>query len=332
MKEIKSSIYILVLAAAIASIGLYSCKKTVPPLLDYKRDIKFLVENISDYAKSFNRNFAIVVNDGVDLLTKNAEKTGALDQEYMTRINGIHINGLNFGPDSLDFALPDSVKNKINDWMSIATKNYIPVFVTDYSKINSNILDSYTKNTLKGYVPYVSNTINNSVIPSYPDTINLANSDSIFTPYIAKNYLLITNLSGFASKKDFTDSIRKTNYDMIIIDLDFNSTTVWLKSEIDLLKVKANGKRRLVLSYMSIGQAQTKRFYFTSQLLTNPPLWLSNQDEKNKEFYNIRYWDSDWQNIMFGSDDSYTRRIVKAGFDGAFLDRLTPAYSWWETK
>ncbi len=36
----------------------------------------------------------------------------------------------------------------------------------------------------------------------------------------------------------------------------------------------------------------------------------------------MRYWDADWQSIIYGSPDSYLDKIMDLGFDGIYLDRV----------
>jgi cysteinyl-tRNA synthetase, unknown class len=38
--------------------------------------------------------------------------------------------------------------------------------------------------------------------------------------------------------------------------------------------------------------------------------------------YSVRYWQEGWQKIIFGGEDGYLEHIVKAGFDGVYLDRV----------
>ena len=35
-----------------------------------------------------------------------------------------------------------------------------------------------------------------------------------------------------------------------------------------------------------------------------------------------RYWHPDWKKIIYGNSDAYLDRIVAAGFDGVYLDKI----------
>lgn len=87
----------------------------------------------------------------------------------------------------------------------------------------------------------------------------------------------------------------------------------------EIQKLKGE-KNHIILSYLSIGEAETYRYYFKSMnkslLLNENKLWKGN--------INVQYWQEDWQNI-FLADDGYLQRIISAGFDGVYLD-IVDAY------
>lgn len=94
--------------------------------------------------------------------------------------------------------------------------------------------------------------------------------------------------------------------------------------------VKAPGK--VVLAYMSIGEAESYRFYWNTawttkkgRLTSSAPAWLAKQDPDWPGNFKVRYWMPEWQQIIFGDDTntaakSYVDRIIDAGFDGVYLD------------
>jgi cysteinyl-tRNA synthetase len=332
MKYGKSSLIQLALVLSLSVGFAVSCKKTNPPLLDYKRDLKFLVENLSDYARVYNKRFILIPNNALPLISKDGTVTGGPDLDYAASITGIHVDGYNFLATKPDDPVSEATKNDIDAWLKIYKNLSNPVFITDYATEHTKILDAYTGNKLKGYTSYVSTAQNADAMATYPDTVSGSNNDSIFSGLLCKNYLYMPKMGNFASKSDFIAAVRSKNYDMLIIDLFFNNTSVWTKSELDSLKIKPGGNRRLVISYLSVGQAQDSRYYWEKRFADFPPLWLADADKNNKGFYNIVYWDREWQNLLYGNDDSYVRKILKAGFDGAFLDRMQPAYEYWEKK
>jgi cysteinyl-tRNA synthetase len=45
----------------------------------------------------------------------------------------------------------------------------------------------------------------------------------------------------------------------------------------------------------------------------------------------VRYWDKTWQNIIYGNNDTYLKKIIDAGFDGVYLD-VVDAFEYFEEK
>jgi len=43
----------------------------------------------------------------------------------------------------------------------------------------------------------------------------------------------------------------------------------------------------------------------------------------------VKYWDKEWQQIIYGTPGAYLDRILKAGFDGVYLD-LVDAFEYFE--
>jgi len=43
----------------------------------------------------------------------------------------------------------------------------------------------------------------------------------------------------------------------------------------------------------------------------------------------VRYWVAAWQDIVYGNDNSYLKKIRDAGFDGVYLD-IIDAFEYFE--
>jgi cysteinyl-tRNA synthetase, unknown class len=93
--------------------------------------------------------------------------------------------------------------------------------------------------------------------------------------------------------------------------------------EIAALKAKPDGSRRLVLAYMSIGEAERYRFYWNDAWVApgNCPAWLGPVNPQWAGNYPVEFWQPMWQSLIFGQSDSYVDRVLAAGFDGIYLDR-----------
>lgn len=95
------------------------------------------------------------------------------------------------------------------------------------------------------------------------------------------------------------------------------------------MKNKLNGGKRLVLSYMSIGEAEDYRFYWQEKWNSDQPSWMEGENPDWEGNFKVRYWEEEWQSIIFGSHESYLGKILDAGFDGVYLD-IIDAYEYFE--
>ena len=112
---------------------------------------------------------------------------------------------------------------------------------------------------------------------------------------------------------------------LMVLDNSADGTEDKEFSRADIEGVKATGK--IVLAYMSIGEAEDYRFYWDwmpkSLIIEENPDWPGN--------YKVKYWTRTWKNILFsrtsGPRKSYLDRIIDQGFDGVYLD-IVDAYEF----
>ena len=128
----------------------------------------------------------------------------------------------------------------------------------------------------------------------------------------------------------------KSPFDLIIADATSGHAAGrhFQRGEVELLKKKTDGSRRLVLSYLSIGEAEDYRpDYFSPEYLTeDAPDWLMHENPQWKGNRIIRFCQEGWQRSILGDDDgrsvynsidpSPLYRLMDLGFDGIYLDRV----------
>ena len=91
-------------------------------------------------------------------------------------------------------------------------------------------------------------------------------------------------------------------------------------AQIEELKQKANGGTRLLICYMSIGEAEDYKYYWQCNWAVGNPSFVEKENSNWQGNYIVRYWEQEWQSILFGNDNSYLKSILDAGFDGVYLD------------
>lgn len=119
--------------------------------------------------------------------------------------------------------------------------------------------------------------------------------------------------------KELVDS----SYDLLVIDYskEGDESTRFTAAELDQIR---SGDKTL-LSYISIGEAETYRSYFQQSWLDSSPSWLGEENPEWEGNYKVKYWDPGWQAIIY----DYIDKIIQAGFDGLYLD-IIDAYEYYE--
>jgi cysteinyl-tRNA synthetase len=124
--------------------------------------------------------------------------------------------------------------------------------------------------------------------------------------------------------------VRLSPYDVMVIDywFDRRNATAFTREVVDLMRKRPNGKRRFIFAYMSIGEAETYRYYWQDSWLTNRPEWLEPENPDWPGNYLVQFWHPAWQAIIYGGPNAYLDRILDAGFDGVYLDGVDKFEQW----
>ncbi len=322
----------ILLITSILVIFLSSChRKDDLSNIDFRQEMRNFVKAISNYAKEKNPNFLIIPQNGQALITDTGDPDGKIQNDYVSAIDGTGREDMFYGYTGDDEATPTEDTQQMMPLCDLFEQNNVQVMVTDYCSTHWKMDDSYTKNEEKGYISFAAPDRGLSVIPDYPTQPHNVNTDDITNLAQAQNFLYLINPGNYSSKDNFLNDIASTNYDIVLIDLFFNDNLQLTADDINKLKTKQNGGRRLVICYMSIGEAEDYRYYWQKDWKPGNPDWLEAENPNWKGNYKVRYWDKDWQNIIFGSSDAYLDRILNAGFDGVYLD-IIDGYEYFEEK
>ena len=328
----RNLVYLLLLLSMSVGGWAHSCAH--PPgdaPMDYREAMREFVEGISSYAKAIDPSFIIIPQNGHELLTVDGTAMGRPAEEYIAAIDGIGREDLFYGYDDDDVRTPREVTAQWLPFMDLARAQGLAVLITDYCERHAYVDDSYARSAERGYISFAADERNLDDIPAYPAGPIGENSDSITSLEDAKNFLYLINPGGFSNRAAFLNAIRDTNYDIVIIDLFDDDGVALSREDINSISVKKDGGRRLVIAYMSIGEAEDYRYYWKPEWKADPPTWLEAENPNWEGNYEVRYWDPDWQRIIYGNDDSYLKRIIDAGFDGVYLD-IIDAFEHFESK
>ena len=280
------------------------------------------VVKISEKAKSQNPAFQIIAQNGVELISTNETHDGQLASEYISAIDGQGQEDLFFGYAKDDKATPHKTTEYLKSYLSLLREAGKTVLTTDYCSSAENIASSQQQNQSAGFVSFQATSRNLDIIPETP--IQNENSDNITNLGQVQNFLYLINPENFPTKHDFIEAVCATNYDLLIMDLFLNEEE-FSSDEIEQLHKKANGGKRMVIAYMSIGEAEDYRYYWQTEWKRGNPSWLDKENPKWKGNYKVKYWNAEWQAIIF----DYLSRITNAGFDGVYLD-IIDAFEYYE--
>ena len=116
-----------------------------------------------------------------------------------------------------------------------------------------------------------------------------------------------------------------SRFDLAIIDYsrDGGDAGKFSKNEIAALKGSAGGPK-VVLAYISVGEAEDYRWYWRASWEPGDPPWLGRENPEWPGNYPVRFWNPEWQTIVF----RYLDRLLEAGFDGAYLDKVDVYEEW----
>ncbi|MGE0494657.1 MAG: MJ1477/TM1410 family putative glycoside hydrolase [Vulcanimicrobiota bacterium] len=116
----------------------------------------------------------------------------------------------------------------------------------------------------------------------------------------------------------------RSDFDLLVMDYsrDGHAQNRYRAQEVASLR-----QGRLVLAYLSIGEAEEYRFYWKPDFRPGNPAWLLPPNPNWPDNYKVRYWDPEWQAIML----AYVDQILEAGFDGLYLD-LVDSYQYFPAR
>lgn len=278
------------------------------------------VVGISSYSKSLQPGFIIVPQNGIELVTVTGDEDGTPFSEYLNAIDGNGQEDLLYGYDKDDKPTREREQTYLKTFLNISKESGNTILVTDYCSTHSYMDDSYSQNNADGFVSFSANHRELDNIPSYPGSVYSENNNQISTLSQVQNFLYLIDPEKFNTKADFINAVTSTNYDLLIMDLFFKDGTAFTSFEVEQLKHKGNDGNRLVLCYMSIGEAEDYRYYWLSEWNNNKPFWFEKENPDWEGNFKVQYWNEDWQTIIYGHTDSYLDKILDAQFDGVYLD------------
>lgn len=240
---------------------------------------------------------------------------GVLNEEFLQYIDGAGQESFLFGSGGVvDKKTPKEDREYLlNNLVPLEEKGK-KILTINYSKNRKNRKEIEKIN--KKY-DFVGESIKDFSADSFNLPIKEFNLDEVRSLDEVKNFLYLLNPSKFNSKDEYLRALKSSEYDLLIIEPTLNGS-FFTKDEIEQLKYKKNGSRRLVIAYFSIGEAEDYRFYWEKSWSKKLPDWIVEENENWEGNYIVKYWSKEWQEIV----KEYQRRLESIGVDGYYLDTI----------
>lgn len=306
-----------------ALFTLLSCQcddSVVPDGINLRQEMRDFVIGISRSAKAVKPTFVVIPQNGIELVTTTGESNEEANTAYLDAIDGNGQEDLFYGYDDDDKPTPPGDNLYLREFLNVSRDAGNTILVTDYCSTPSNVDASYKANKALNYISFAANQRELTNVPRYPVKIAGENSAAITSLSQIKNFLYLISFENYATRSAFIKAITETNYDLVITDLFFHDGTPFTAAEINQLKNKANGGKRLVVAYMSIGEAENYRYYWQTDWANNKPSWLDKENPDWAGNFKVKYWERDWQAIIYGNENAYLKKVIDADFDGVYLD------------
>ena len=138
------------------------------------------------------------------------------------------------------------------------------------------------------------------------------------------NPLLKVDNWGYQLQAIDARAFAELHYDLVVMDYSKagDKGSVFTAAELDQIRKKPNGGKRILLSYLSVGEAETYRYYWQRDWSARRPSWIGRENRTWTGNFSVEFWNREWRKIVFEAADSYLHRIIEAGFDGVYLDRV----------
>ena len=275
-----------------------------------------------DFVKEIRNNTSsskiIISQNGNELYFKNNK----IDENFFKITDGTTQESLYYG-DTLKFDVATSkeANNELLKLLLPIRKKGKLIFVINYGKGEKK------RNFLKQ--ESLKTNLLNELLPSFAlndfyKPINDYNTNDIHNLNEVKNYLCLLNPEKFSSMDEYYQALKNTNYDLLLIEVSYDNI-FFNREQIEGLKVKKNGGKRIVIAYLSIGEAEDYRFYWKKEWNKNKPDWIVSENENWSGNYIVEYWNPEWKKII----KEYQKKLDEIGVDGYLLDTLD-SYSYFE--
>lgn len=294
-------------------------------IVDFREQMRNLIQSISAYGRTLNPGFVVVADGGLALVGK----PDPLDPDrvfpasaYGRAIDGVMERELldetvTTPEGKLDPNLQQAVERRKAD-LERAGAMALTIFDLEFDTQPGSIDKKYQDAEARGFVPYVAPGADLIRMADHPASAFRANPNSLTALKAAKNFVSLSSAQGFGTTDDYIRALRGTNFDVVVVDVFANGTPLTAQ-QVDLLKYKKLGSRRLVLAQINVATAAPFQYFWQAGWGPGNPPFLYAPIRNDPDRTRVLYWDAGWHAILYGGTNSYVYGVWQLGFDGVVL-------------
>ncbi|MDD4556351.1 MAG: hypothetical protein PHE89_03370 [Alphaproteobacteria bacterium] len=306
-----------------------------PPktMINYRQKMRDNINFLSQYAKLQQPNFKIILHGDEDLFSRHALED---DVDEYNRIKG------NFTPSLKEDS--EEEEELLKNIQALSVSN-----IKCQGKKTPDIIQSgklapiYIEQC--DYVEDINKTINFSIETGKPvyifsnresafknikgELIIKENSRNVFDVKDARNISILVDDSAFKDKYQLLLDVENSNYDIVIMKPLFQGKVRYTKEEINRLKLKKNGAKRLIIAEMNLSEANPQDYFWKIDWELGNPSWLKRNSFVEEQSVIVEFWQPKWREIL----SHHFKSILDIGFDGVwftgaenyqYFEKLTP--------
>lgn len=158
-----------------------------------------------------------------------------------------------------------------------------------------------------------------------PNRPLLENPENVLNPIDAQSALIVEGPAGFGDVREWVAALMDTNHDILVIPAFFDGTAL-TRAQVESLKYKRLGARRLVFAIVDIARATDSDYFWERDWRLGRPGFLRAPDPDRPDAVLVEFWRPEWLEIV---GKTYAG-VMDLGFDGVLLDGLD-AHAAFET-
>lgn len=267
--------------------------------------MKAFIEEMSKLGRSLNPHFNIVPQNSLELLTTD-DWGEVVDVKFLSHIDGIAREDLHFGYELDDKETPVTTQREWLPYLNLAKANNLTVLVVDHCSTEVKQLRSLKLSNVAGFICFANNRKN------FGNVSKISTDNNITKLNMVKSFALQPNLTQALPEVKF-------NFDLLVISPFVNGAYIKAK-DVDKLKLKSNGKKRLLLAMISAVELNSHQPYYQRDWTKEMPEWMEMfNSTTNSEELRAKFWTKELKDLMISGDNSVVRNLVKLNFDGVYL-------------